>query len=427
MGLPSVFVFEPSCEKRKRSFASAFIRKERLKGPQEFREELRALRMKVRSNLDRLLGMFLSEVHSLSGVNICMADRAEDAAQYIKERMGDLKHVSLNRSSVVVNELRPFLRAFGFRTFLRYFGEFKNLDSSKLVLSDYWALPDLHRRNLLESFEAEKIAGLEGSHGLRGYGAILGVNAACARDGSLFFLQHMSNISKDLLQASKLFFIVPLEKIVEDAQEASVHVKGMGIFGLEPLLLDLRPKEEEIFHFDGLPAFHGDREVHVIVLDNGRRRLLGTAFSDLLLCIDCRACTRQCPVGAHLSLPEDLIYSPKNLLLLYLQGRSRPFELCLHCGRCEVECPCGIDIPRLLWQAQLDFYKRKRRGLRRMLLDDPELLAKAGNLFFPFSNAILKMRVARVIVELLAGIHRDAALPSFRAETLRGLMRRTRG
>lgn len=423
----SVFIFEPSFRERKRSHASALLRKRESPGLTKVKEELRVLRVRTRDNLDGLLSGFLSKLRAAYGVNLYLAEKAEDASAYIREMLGDVRYVSLNKSSVVVNELRPLLADYGLRTYIRYFGEFKNLDPSRLVLSDYWALPDLHRRNIVESFELEGRVEMRPSGTLREYAAVLGVNAACAMDGSLFFLQHMSNISKDLLEAAKIFFIVPIEKIVEDLEGASLHVKAMGIFGLESLLLDLRPRACELFHFEALPTFSGEREVHVIVLDNGRRGLLQTPFSDLLLCIDCRACAKQCPVGIHLVPETSLIYSPKNLLLLSLQGKARPFELCLHCGRCEVECPCGIEIPKLLWESQLEFYRKRPRGLKRVLLDNPELLAKIGGLCSPLSNAMLKVRAVRILMELMAGIHRDATLPSFKRQTLRTLLRRRHG
>ena len=47
----------------------------------------------------------------------------------------------------------------------------------------------------------------------------------------------------------------------------------------------------------------GPEEFHVVLLDNGRSRMLGTGFKDMLRCIRCGACMNHCPVyravGGH--------------------------------------------------------------------------------------------------------------------------------
>ena len=134
----------------------------------------------------------------------------------------------------------------------------------------------MHGRNLVESFESRKEIGSLNSSETRDYIAILGVNAISADDGSVFFLQHMSNISKDLTQAKKIIFVVSLEKVLKTRQDALFHTRSMGIFGLESILLDLIPNNIENYDFDTLPVLPGnmEREIHVVILDNGRAELL---------------------------------------------------------------------------------------------------------------------------------------------------------
>ncbi len=138
----------------------------------------------------------------------------------------------------------------------------------------------MHGRNLVESFDSRKEISSLSSSETRDYIAILGVNAISAEDGSVFFLQHMSNISKDLSQAKKIVFIVSLEKVVKTRQDALFHTRSMGIFGLESVLLDLMPKDIEKFDFDALPllTWNEEREAHVVILDNGRSELLRNGY-----------------------------------------------------------------------------------------------------------------------------------------------------
>ena len=47
----------------------------------------------------------------------------------------------------------------------------------------------------------------------------------------------------------------------------------------------------------------GPEEFHLVLLDNGRSRILGGAYAEALLCIRCGACLNACPVyqsiGGH--------------------------------------------------------------------------------------------------------------------------------
>lgn len=415
-----VFIFEPSPDESRKQIASIFGGKKiARKTLAEIKEALKEIRVRNRQNLEENIERFKKAIKNFAHLKIHFAKDPKDFLTILKENQKKKSTISLNKSNVVLNEIRPYLRREGYKSYIRYFSEFENFHSEKKFFLDYWMLPGMHEKNIVEKFDVKESLDLSVYRKGRDYVAILGVNAASAETGNLYFLQHMSNIAKDVLEASSIYFVVPLEKIVENDKDAMVQTNAMGVFGLESILLDLKPKKEEIFDFEGIPFANGKKDVNVVVFDNGRSGLLSTPFLDLLLCIDCRACARQCPVGQHLPLIEDIVYSPKNLLLLHLQGALKPFELCLHCGRCEVECPVGIEIPSLLWKAQLMYYEKKGRAIIKRMLDNPELLAKVGVFFSPFSNWALKLFPLRLLMWLVPGIHIKAKLPTFSTYTFR--------
>ncbi len=138
----------------------------------------------------------------------------------------------------------------------------------------------------------------------------------------------------------------------------------------------------------------GPQEVHFVLLDNGRRQLLGTPYEEALQCIRCGACLNACPVyreagghayGSPYSGPIGAVISP----LLF--GRDE-YEALPHasslCGACKDVCPVRIDLPRMLIQLRVDGVRAGRlpwaeRTAERMvarLLRRPRLWAVATRL-----------------------------------------------
>lgn len=420
--IPRISVVEPSAEQSKHRAAGIFVRKEHRLSIDEVRQHLKEIRQYTRDNYQTLLADLEKTLSRYNRLRVTQARDVKEAARYIRQAAGGTTLASINKSNIVVNELRPELEAAGLKTYVRYFAEFKNFEEGAFQkkVEDYWSLPGMHGRNLVESFDTRKEMGSLTSSETRDYIAVLGVNAISADDGSVFFLQHMSNISKDLAQAKKIVLIVSLEKVLKTREDALFHTRCMGIFGLESILLDLAPKDIEKYDFDSVPLLENgtSREVHVVILDNGRSQLMD-GYSDLFLCIDCRACARQCPFGQHVLFERGMVYSPKNYLLGFLQGWLPSVEICLHCGRCEVECPVDIEIPTLLWKAQVEYYKHHKRSWRKRMLDDPQLLAKLGTLTAPLSTWMTSLPPVKILMQLFTGVHRDSHLPAFNRKTFR--------
>lgn len=436
VNIPSLSVVEPAPGDSKYRAAEVFARKQpkQLKlntDIESVKEHLRKIRRGARDENSRLLERLKGTLAGF-GINVRVAADSREAAAAIRQIAGDTKLASINKSNIVVNELRPELKSGGLQTYLRYFTEFsKNFEPEvfKKQLEDYWSVAGMHDRGLVESFGITRKFDYLPKGEIRDYVVILGVNAISAEDGEVFFLQHMSNISHDLQQAKKIILVVGLEKVLKDRETALFHTRSMGIFGLESILLDLKPNDLEKFDFDSLPilADQPERSIEVIILDNGRSKLLKSVYEDLFLCIDCRNCARQCPIGLHVFFERGLVYSPKNYLLGFLQGFLPPVDACLHCGRCHVECPVEIDIPTLIWKAQLEHYEHHKRSLKKKMLDDPEMLAKMGSLAAPLSNWMTNLGIVKYMTELMTGVHHKSKLPTFHKETFKDWLKKRGG
>ncbi|KAA5604315.1 iron-sulfur cluster-binding protein [Roseospira marina] len=120
----------------------------------------------------------------------------------------------------------------------------------------------------------------------------------------------------------------------------------------------------------------GPDHFHVVLLDNGRSRLLGGEFQDVLRCIRCAACINHCPVygavGGHAygSVYPGPIGSVLTPGLASLEESASLPNASTLCGRCEEVCPMKIPLPRMLrhWREQ-EFARhltpaRTRWGLR---------------------------------------------------------------
>ncbi len=98
----------------------------------------------------------------------------------------------------------------------------------------------------------------------------------------------------------------------------------------------------------------GPDEFHLVLLDNGRSRVLASPFRESLQCIRCGACLNACPVyrriGGHAyggvySGPIGSILTP-----LYDSVADNPHlpHASSLCGACQAACPVKINIPHML-------------------------------------------------------------------------------
>jgi L-lactate dehydrogenase complex protein LldF len=113
----------------------------------------------------------------------------------------------------------------------------------------------------------------------------------------------------------------------------------------------------------------GPEEFHLVLLDNGRSRILATPFRESLQCIRCGACLNACPVyrriGGHAyggvySGPIGSILTP--LFDSFGENPHLPHASSL-CGACQSACPVRINIPHMLIGLRaLQHRATRRRG-----------------------------------------------------------------
>jgi L-lactate dehydrogenase complex protein LldF len=134
----------------------------------------------------------------------------------------------------------------------------------------------------------------------------------------------------------------------------------------------------------GVTAGDGPREFHLVLLDNGRTKVLADPVGrQTLYCIRCSACLNICPVyertGGHAYHsvypgPIGAILTPQ--LAGVENAGSLPYASTL-CGACYEVCPVKINIPEVLihLRGQVVRHKQDHPSLRDRA--DPEALGMA--------------------------------------------------
>ena len=98
----------------------------------------------------------------------------------------------------------------------------------------------------------------------------------------------------------------------------------------------------------------GPQEYHVVLVDNGRSKMLSGPYREMLRCIRCGACMNHCPVygaiGGHAygwvyPGPMGAVLTP---LFAGLDGTKDLPHACTLNGRCQSVCPVKIPLPDLL-------------------------------------------------------------------------------
>ncbi len=111
------------------------------------------------------------------------------------------------------------------------------------------------------------------------------------------------------------------------------------------------------------------------------------------------------------------------------KGFKRLIDFCFSCRRCVDTCPAGIKIPDLMSQVRSSYVKKKDFAALHLgyrMYGDYEFFDHLGSVFSPFSNWILKRRLAKQIIEFITHIDRRTNLPVFHRKTFEKWFRDTK-
>ncbi|HZV48901.1 MAG TPA: LUD domain-containing protein [Candidatus Dormibacteraeota bacterium] len=207
---------------------------------------------------------------------------------------------------------------------------------------------------------------------------ISGANAAIAETGTVMIVTNEGNADLTITLPRVHIAVFGMDKVVESLEDAVALLRMLPRSGTGQTITSYvnwvtGPSRSSDIGFTPVVGAHGPRELHCVVIDNGRSRMLADPlFADALTCIRCGACSNACPafmaVGGHVF--GHIYTGPIGLVLTPFHHGSEaaklPNTLCTQCNACQEICPVDIPLPRQI----LEHRRRDRpRPLKRALLE----------------------------------------------------------
>jgi L-lactate dehydrogenase complex protein LldF len=336
-------------------------------GP-ELRLKAHDIREKAIANLDILLESLTSRIRG-SGGHVFFAETGQDAIDYCLAvaRRHQVRRIVKGKSMVTEEiGLNPALEAAGIEVVETDLGEYiiqlagespshiiapaihktrneiADLFVQKLGIHRTTSPPELTqaaRQALREKFLTADMG-------------TSGVNMACAETGHITTVSNEGNIRMSTTLPRVHVAFMGMERIVARLDEYEIVLRllcrGAATQNMATYVSYIggprRPEDSD-----------GPEEFHLVILDNGRSRILADPqFREMLCCIRCAACLNVCPVygkiGGHAygfayCGPVGAVVTP------LLTGINRAKDLCQGetlCGACKDACPINIDLPRML-------------------------------------------------------------------------------
>lgn len=337
--------------------------------PDDARAEAARIKDAVLDNLDGLLRLLESKCVA-NGVKVHFAETADDARRVILEicqQSSPPGAVIAKAKSMATEEihLNHHLEEAGYRPVETDLGEFVvqiDHDTPSHIVA-----PIIHknRQEIARSFEREGLGTYtedpaELAMRARAYLrkkfqdakiGISGVNFAVAETGRIVLVENEGNNRLSTTAPDVHIALMGMEKLLPKEDDLPLFLKLLAASATGQYLptyvhyISGPRREDEV---------DGPRQVHLVVMDNGRRKILKGKYREILRCIRCGACQNICPVfrqgsghayGHVYAGPIGAVLAPNLEGIGALGYLAKASSLC---GACEEVCPVKIPIPRML-------------------------------------------------------------------------------
>lgn len=335
---------------------------------EEWRSHGEEIRQHVLENLDYYL-YELSENVAKRGGHVYFAETAEQASQYIREVVEKKEAKKIVKSKSMVTEeisLNAELEKVGCDVIETDLGEYilqvddhdppshivapalhKNKEQIRDVFTEKLGYTQTEKPEELAWYAREMLR----NEYLTADVGITGCNFAVAETGSVCLVTNEGNADLVAALPKTQITVMGMERLVPTVEELEVLVGMLTRSAVGQKLtsyITLLTGAQDIDDVDG------PEEFHLVIVDNGRSKILGGEFQSILQCIRCAACVNVCPVYRHVgghtygsiyAGPVGAVLSP--LLGGYDDFKELPYASTL-CGACTEACPVKIPLHELL-------------------------------------------------------------------------------
>ena len=199
---------------------------------------------------------------------------------------------------------------------------------------------------------------------------ITGANAIAAEEGAILLLHNEGNIMQVATRPEKHIVLAGIDKIYPNLEEAMNMVRLQAFYATGSLMTSFMniissPSQTADIEKQLIRGVHGPKEVCLVLVDNHRSDIANSEYQELLYCIGCGQCLLVCPsysvYGNRFGMDNEL--GGKGIIYSALSGRTSGeansgLDLCLSCRKCQQNCPLGIDTPSMVNRLRIQSRKR---------------------------------------------------------------------
>ncbi len=352
-------------------------------------EEVAEIKASAVQKNEALLAQFIEKARA-NGTHVHLADQAEDACRIIGEiaqKSGSQRIVKSKSMTAEEIHLNPWLETLGLEVTETDLGEW--IVQLRKEGPSHMVMPAIHLSRFQVADLFGKVVGIEQAPEIetlvkvarrqlrkkyiQADMGITGANYALADTGTIGIVTNEGNARLVSTLPRVHVALVGIDKVLPGIRHALTINK----------ILPRKATGQAITSYvtwitgptECKTAPTGKREMHIVLLDNGRKKIAqDPLFAPALQCVRCGACANVCPVyrmvGGH-QMGYVYIGAIGLITTYFFHGRENARNLvlnCTNCGACREVCAGGIDLPKLIKEVHARIQDEEGHPLKSLLL-----------------------------------------------------------